>query len=354
MQKTALLVLATASLATALAPGRGDEPWTLPLAPPAPHDPGFRAALEGADSIRCGFCHETILREWAESLHALAWVDPRFQASLEGRRKPADCHGCHAPRPLFELLEAEGRLGTRPPVRAASPEPLEHGVSCLSCHQAAGGVMVGPLGIETDAHPTRRSELMSDAGSNELCATCHQTTVGPVVGVSRDFLAARLDERGMSCVGCHMQAAERPTATDDDDRPTPPRKGRSHALQSPRDPRFLAQAFALRAERREGAVVVLVANRAGHRVPALDERELVFELELTSAAGLVSSARRVLTSAAPLSTLETLELRLEGDGEAVRVRATRRFDGEEPLLFLESVLVPDAPQASPGPAEDAR
>lgn len=345
MRKTPLLLFVAASLASAFAAGRGEEPWTLPLAPPAPHDPGFPALLEGADSIRCGFCHETILREWAASLHALAWVDPRYQASLEGRRKPADCHGCHAPRPLFELLEAEGRLGTRPPVRAASSEPLEHGVSCLSCHQAPGGVMVGPLGIETDAHPTRRSELMSDAGSNELCAACHQTTVGPVIGVARDFLAARLDQRGMSCMGCHMQAVERPTATDDDDRPTPPRRGRSHALQSPRDPRFLAQAFELRAERRARTVAVLLSNRAGHRVPALDERELTFELELTSPAGVVSSARRVLSSAAPLATLETLELTLEGDGEAVRVRATRRFHEEEPLVFLESVLVPDAPAA---------
>ena len=83
---------------------------------------------------------------------------------------------------------------------------------------------------------------MTDARSSELCAVCHKTNIGPVVGIAKDYFASKQAERGRTCVGCHMAKVERAWA---DGEGVPVRVGRSHAIQTPRDPSFLRQAFAL-------------------------------------------------------------------------------------------------------------
>src|SRR5690606_31629973 len=151
-----------------------------------------------------------------------------WQAALARTRRPELCWPCHAPEPVHR------RLGRMPAVRATH---REEGVTCLSCH-GDGGRIAGPFGAETDAHATVAHPAFPEGGSVALCGSCHDTRIGPVLPLVRDFVAARLAERGKSCIGCHMPRATRAIAVDPvTGRPAgPERRGRSHALRGPSDP----------------------------------------------------------------------------------------------------------------------
>src|SRR6185503_17542859 len=99
-------------------------------------------------------------------------------------------------------------------------------------------------------------------GSNALCSACHAFNIGPVIGIAKDFATANLEGRGLSCVGCHMAPVERAWASD-----APPRPGRSHAIQTPRDPAFLRLAFGTTVRTAGGKTTLVLENQAGHRVP---------------------------------------------------------------------------------------
>ena len=130
----------------------------------------------------------------------MAWVDEIYREAIAGRKRPGLCHACHIPGPL--LLDG---LARRPVARDAD---RHYGVSCEACHLGADGVVLGPRGTATDAHPTAASEYLREK-SSELCATCHRTNIGPVIGIAKDFEKADMAARGRSCVGCHMAPVER-------------------------------------------------------------------------------------------------------------------------------------------------
>jgi hypothetical protein len=106
---------------------------------------------------------------------------------------------------------------------------------------------LGPVGADEGAR-TKQGKLFTPEGQSQLCVACHATTVSPVIGIAKDFVETRQFEKGRSCVGCHMQALEREFVSDPashaktGDAPYVKRPGRSHELQSPRDPAFLARA----------------------------------------------------------------------------------------------------------------
>ncbi len=310
--------------------------WALELAAPAPHAALALAPHPGLAGLDCARCHADIAAEWAVTLHAHAWLDPQYQAALKDKRRPESCHGCHIPAPL--LLDAEA-FGKKPLPRAAEEEPLELGIGCRTCHAGPDGAIHGPFGAPTAAHASVRDERFTAAGSNALCAACHRTTVGPVLGVAKDFELAGLEARGMSCAGCHMQPLERPAA-EEDGAPAAPRAGRSHALQTPRDPAFLAQAFALAARRDGGGVALTIANRAGHRVPGLVGRRIVFQVAALDAAGAVlAEAEHVLDETASLGVEETLALPLAAPAAALRVKGTHHPPGAaEGIPFLSAIV----------------
>jgi len=83
---------------------------------------------------------------------------------------------------------------------------------------------------------------MTETASSRMCAVCHATNIGPVVGIAKDFLGAKLEEQGSSCIGCHMAPMDRKPSKGAEES-APVRPGRSHAIQTPRDPAFLALAF---------------------------------------------------------------------------------------------------------------
>ena len=309
----ATLALATGTmwLAARAAPqGEGGAAADARFADLQPPQPAIalrpeRVTARVGGELDCAECHARVVDEWARSAHGVAWLDEVYHEELDGRRKPESCWSCHAPQPLHG---ADG-LAKRPQTRDGD---RTHGVDCAACHLAPDGAWLGARGTETEAHATRASETLA-AGSNALCATCHRTNIGPVVGVARDFEQAGMAERELSCVGCHFALVEAENGGG---------QVRSHALQTPRDPRFLALAFEPSLERRGGALVVRIENRAGHRVPGLIGREITFEARAVDAGGeTVATAELALDARRFLPVDGERELVLEADAAAVHLTA---------------------------------
>ncbi len=313
-----------------------EDPFTFePHAPVAdgrtavsPHGPDLAGT--------CHACHGEIVAEWSRGQHALAWIDEHYQASLADLRRPEACYGCHAPEPLH----APGRrFGTAPYVRDEQVEAWHFGVSCATCHLGADGeTWLGPHGSENAPHPTARGESFVGSATNQLCIDCHRTDVGPVLGVAREYERSDLAATGVRCVDCHFAPVERASAPG-----SPVRVGRSHELLGPRDPHFLAQAFAPRVEAlADGGVAVLIENRAGHRVPGLVGRELHFEATALDAAGVSAGrAEWTLGSSNPLQLGETRRFTLASTSaaERVRLRAHHAAPGwTTPVPFLDVEL----------------
>ena len=301
-----------------------EDDWVLERPAPvrAEGDPG---RLERVEELSCNECHADIVEEWAETQHALAWVDEIYQEEMGDHRRPETCHGCHAPVPLHD-----GALGGRPDARAEGVEGVEErhfGISCNSCHLAPDGAMLGPRGLSGgDAHASRASDTMTGAGSNQLCVTCHATNIGPVIGIAKDFVESKQEARGRTCVGCHLAEVEREDGT----------TTRSHLLQTPRDPGFLRRAFEVSVAPRGSSTVVTITNVTGHRVPGLIGRDLVFEASLLDAAGgVVARLERKLNTRTYLPVDSAVELELAGSGPVVALTGVHydpRLERDVPFL----------------------
>ena len=304
--RTLLLAVAFATVSLAWALEDTKDVWDLDV--PAP-TVALRPESVDLAGYACAACHAEVAREWAQTAHAISWADELYRQAIGERKRPQLCHSCHVPQPLLAAgLVKRAR---------ARDEDLHRGISCESCHAGPDGTMLGPRGAPTSAHPSAKSEHMLAPGSNALCATCHRTNIGPVVGIAKDFEAARMNERGRSCIGCHMAAVERrwanpPDDPDGVDEDVPLRLGRSHLIQTPRDPTFLRRAFDVSLSTDGGRVRVVIANRAGHRVPGLQGREIRFEAQALDASGeVVARGEPVLDVRAYLPVDGSLEIPLE-------------------------------------------
>jgi len=270
----------TLVLTSGLWPVRDGQEDARPLlSTPAPAVALRPSSVVGLESYGCASCHAEVTAEWAGSAHGVSWVDEQYRAALAEKKRPELCYDCHAPEPLLA-----GPLA-RPETRE---EKRELGIHCESCHQDAGGAVLGPRGTAVDAHVSKNSEHMAAPGSNELCSACHATNIGPVIGVAKDFASAKMAERGLSCVGCHMAPIARSWASG-----APARTGRSHALQTPRDPAFLRLAFGRELHTSGGKSTLVLKNQAGHRVPGLVGRKLTFRAELLDASGAALEQREL-------------------------------------------------------------
>lgn len=305
------------------------------LATPAPAVALRPAALPGLEGYGCASCHAEVSSEWAASAHGLAWVDEQYRAALADKKRPELCYGCHAPEPLLA-----GVLASRPETR---DERRELGVHCESCHQDHTGAMLGPRGTAVEAHASKLHDSMKTPGSNELCSACHATNIGPVIGIAKDFAAAKMAERGLSCVGCHMAPVERSWAAG-----APARTGRSHALQTPRDPAFLRLAFGRELRSVGGKSVLVLKNRAGHRVPGLVGRQLAFTAELQDASGATLERRELaFDERAYLPVDGTRELAFTRSGARVRLVGKHKDPrAAEPVVFVDETVVPDETSSS--------
>jgi hypothetical protein len=180
---------------------------------------------------------------------------------------------------------------------------------------------------------------MTEKASSALCSVCHATNIGPVVGIAKDFETSHQAERGRSCMGCHMQQLERKPA-----RGAPEGavayQGRSHAIQTPRDPSFLARAFEITLASDGKRSVVTLKNRAGHRVPGLIGREIRFQAEVLDAQGQkLASGDLEFDAQRYLPVDQSAQLPLAAVGAKVRIVGMHRDPrADAPVRFLEREL----------------
>jgi hypothetical protein len=314
-----------------------DDAWDLAAPRPAVALQPERLAF--LDGLACVRCHAEVVDEWALTAHAVSGVDEVYRDALGDRKRPELCHGCHPPKPV---LAGGGAVAQALLARA---ERMHLGVDCESCHLGPGGVLLGPRGTPTDAHPSARSAAFGGADADALCASCHATNIGPVTGVAADFLASGQAARGRSCVGCHMAPVERRWAHDPDapEDAAPLRVGRSHLVQTPRDPSFAARAFAAALERGDDGDRVVLRNQAGHRVPGLSGRVFAFRAEVRDDAGAVLEVVELaFDSQRYLPVDGSAELPLTHRGASVRLLGLHTDPrAVDPVPFLELALGTD-------------
>jgi Cytochrome c554 and c-prime len=316
----------------------GSSDWKLE--PPRPVADGRPAENDRWRELSCAGCHENVAREWSRSTHATAWIDPRYQEELADKRKPEACHNCHIPEPLSSVPP-----GTKPGPRSGA---THLGVDCSACHLGSEREILGPLGAATKAHASKQSPLFTAAGQSQLCVACHATNVGPVIGIAKDFVETGQAEKGRSCVGCHMQALEREFVADpasharNGDAPYGKHAGRSHELQTPRDPAFLARAFEISARLEGQGTRLVLKNACGHRVPGLIGRELSIEVEYLDERGS-SLGQDTLSFDHThfLASDEEAVLEFGKPAAKLRLKGLHQSPGfEKRVLFLETEIRP--------------
>ena len=233
----------------------------------------------------CGECHKAIYKEWQLSAHSRAWTNEVYQKQLKEKKEahkkkaePVVCYNCHVPQSVL------ARLGKKPR-RRKDRKNFHEGITCVSCHENGGNIH-GPYGSKTDAHPVEKDPVFTTKNVVKLCRSCHNTKIGPVLKVAKDFEDAGLAAKGKSCIGCHMREVERHIAVNTLGKPVgKKRKGRQHDILGPGNAEFLASAFKLGSKRNGKDIEVIVANEAGHKVPALTLRRFVFHVRQLDASG---------------------------------------------------------------------
>lgn len=253
-----------------------------PAAPPADAPPR-KVFVTGAG--RCGECHEKMFDEWEVSAHASS-VDSKFYEASVAAAKDATCERCHAP-----LAKVAPRDVT-----------VSEGITCDVCHtlrepmpSAAGGqfrlavddmVKYGPR-CDLDDHYFHRMGCSKEHREAALCGSCHwwEPEGLPVITEYADWKAGPAAARGEPCQHCHMPKERAEIATG-----SPVRSGVPHhgLLGITADLRQRALALEVTAKRDADAlaVVVRLANHAGHAVPAgLPERRVLVRVRVRDASG---------------------------------------------------------------------
>lgn len=121
--------------------------------------PGFRGPQQ------CAECHPSEFHDWSGTTHARASFDPVFQQFLHEAEEPGECFACHATG-----------------YNAVTGQFVMAGVTCEACH--------GPY---RSSHPGQSMEM---ATSEELCGTCHRSTVA-------EWQISLHGQAGIACVACH-------------------------------------------------------------------------------------------------------------------------------------------------------
>jgi hypothetical protein len=120
------------------------------------------------------------------------------------------------------------------------------------------------------------------------------------------------------------------------------RPGRSHAIQTPRDPAFLALAFEPSARVEGGKTIVKIQNHAGHRVPGLIGRRVEFQVEVLDAGGkAVGKGGVTFDARSYLAYDKSAEIAVAAVGTAVHLRGLHHDPRrDEPVEFLDVRLEP--------------
>jgi hypothetical protein len=221
-------------------------------------------------------------------------------------------------------------------------------VNCEGCHAGEGGVLLGPRGAATKAHASKKSEAFVGAGSTALCSSCHRVTIGPVVGLAKDFEQSKQAERGRSCVGCHCAQVELEFTAH------PGRRGRRRACRPASAAAAAPLADSARSELPAARLRARAAPGQGHQRPWLIKnqagqprarligRKLSFDVHAFDASGKELCAKKLLVDSAsylPVDGSRELPLGVQ----AAEVRVTGVHDeprADAAVTFLEQTLKP--------------
>jgi hypothetical protein len=226
--KAAILAGATAALALSCAiSGDWDED-------PRP----IHERLDMPSVAACGGCHQEVYQQWSESLHHGAWTNANVLAAT-GNFTRQECRPCHSPMPVL----ATG-LDVPPEYREFN---REDGVHCLSCHGLEDGVAAARTLPDAPCRPRYEPRLMQA----ELCYPCHE----PTHQAFQEYHQSDAYALQIRCVDCHMQ-------------PLPSRGGAAdHGPNGGFNPEFVKRALAWDCRIVDGAVLVKLRNRCGHKFP---------------------------------------------------------------------------------------
>jgi hypothetical protein len=193
--------------------GHGSEVWKQPRTPAIQAQDLNVTGLSAKD---CGVCHTEIYGEWAQSVHAAAWVDPQFQAELH--KDPGVgwlCLNCHTP-----LTNQQQWLVTEPgiirePDVVTNPtfdgDLQSEGVTCLSCHWTENGI----ASVHSDVNAPHKTVYTPSLKTDAACTSCHQAKARLEDALVCHFNTG--DEKSDAgiegaCSSCHMPRVERSMA----------------------------------------------------------------------------------------------------------------------------------------------
>lgn len=204
-------------------------------------------------SKQCQECHADVYAEWHGSHHQIAYTNPEVR-SLADDFKKEECKDCHLPRPL-----AITGFGKRTLPRLTH---FDEGVSCISCHLAPdGGILGAKDRPEAPCRPRHSKEFLSV----DACMSCHNQH-----GTTDQWRASHFAAQGTDCSSCHMPHVERKRP----DGST--RMGRGHRWPGAHDKATLSSAGRFTVERRAGEVVLALENvGAGHNYPTEERHRAV-------------------------------------------------------------------------------
>jgi len=220
-------------------------------------EPPIHTRIDLPSVAACGGCHVDVTHEWTTSLHAGAWTNANVRTATNDFRKKS-CRPCHSPHSVFET-----GLDRAPAYRDFNQAD---GVHCLSCHGLADGVAARRTIADAPCKPRYEPRFLTA----ELCFPCHE----PTHGAFAEYRESDAYELGVRCVDCHMPVVDREGE----------RAGVDHGPNGGLNAEFVRRALGWEVSREEGAVVVTLSNRTGHRFPG-EIPSRAFLLEVTEDSG---------------------------------------------------------------------
>ncbi len=220
---------------------------------------GKKAAAQGSNKVRwesskqCQECHPALYDEWYGSHHQIAFTNPEVRLLSDDFRKE-ECMDCHLPRPL-----AVTGFGKRTLPRRTH---FNDGVSCITCHLAADG---GILGRNHRPEVPCQPQASAQFSIASACASCHNQH-----GTTDQFLASHFAKQGNNCATCHMPEIER--VRKDGSK----RMGRKHVWDGCHNKESLQSAGKFEVTVEAGELVLSLSNvGAGHNFPTEERHRAV-------------------------------------------------------------------------------
>ncbi len=233
--------------------------------------------LWGGAVQECAQCHESIVKEWESSGHAMAHASANelFMGMVKEvvTTKKSDiasvsktCNNCHAPVP-DTALKSEG-------------------VSCSACHRIDAiehqnkakppigannfrwmkeNVMAGPTGRGDSPYHGIAHRPFMEAKNDTLCMSCHNVMTNKQgVRVCNTGEEYRQTQSGKSCIECHMGEAKPGYVSI---LSTEKKPIRSHAFMGARNSAILKQSVDMKLAKSGGKLVLTLTNLSGHNFP---------------------------------------------------------------------------------------